>query len=67
MKYCIKLNGMGCAHCISRITLALNSIGADIISVELNKAVIDYGNDTSPIKEAVEDLGFELVSIEAMD
>ena len=65
MKYNIKISGMGCPHCISRVTKALESIGADIIEVGLNTAAVDYAEDTSPIREAIEELGFKVVSIEA--
>ena len=66
MKYRVTISGMGCAHCISRVTNALDSIGADIIEIGLNTALIDYGEDTAPVKEAIEELGFKVVSIEAV-
>ncbi len=65
MKYHVTLSGMGCAHCISRVSNAMNTIGADVISIELNSLVIDFGEDTSPVREAIEELGFEVKSIEA--
>ena len=65
MKYNVTISGMGCAHCIARVTKALETLGAEVISVEINSAVIDFGDDVSPVKEAIEELGFKVVSIEA--
>jgi len=65
MLYHVKTNGMGCKHCIARVTGALNTLGAAIESMELNSFVIDYSGDTQAVRRAIEDLGFEVVSIEA--
>ena len=66
MKYRVTTSGMGCQHCIARVTNALNTIGADIVSMELNSFVIDFGEDTAPVREAIEELGFEVKAIEAV-
>lgn len=64
MKYCLKIDGMGCAHCIRRVTEAMNAIGANIVSLELNNAIIDFREDVKPVREAIEDLGFDVISID---
>lgn len=66
MKYNITISGMGCSHCIARVTNALNTIGADVDSVGINTAVVDFGSDVEPIKESIEELGFKVISIEAV-
>ncbi len=64
MKYRIKLSGMGCSHCVQRLTNAMKAIGASIISIQLNDCVVDFGDDDQPLKEAAEELGFDVLSIE---
>lgn len=64
MDYRIKTEGMGCAHCIARVTKAMEGLGAAIKSMELNDFTVEYSGEPSLIKEAVEDLGFDVVSVE---
>lgn len=64
----IYIEGMQCEHCKMRVEKALNSIeGVTKVSVDLeNKnAVIEYEGkiDESKIKEAIEDIGFEVSKI----
>lgn len=66
MNYRIKTDGMGCAHCIARVTKAMESLGARIVSMELNDFTIEFGGDINAVKTAVEDLGFEFISAEAV-
>ena len=55
---------MGCPHCIARVTNALKSLNAEIISIELNSIDIDYNGDIAAVRRGIEDLGFEFVSAE---
>ncbi|MBO4848072.1 MAG: hypothetical protein J5586_02865 [Clostridia bacterium] len=64
MKYRVRTNGMGCKHCIARVTKAMEALGANIVTMELNDFVIEYGGDTAGVKAAIEALGFGVVSIE---
>lgn len=66
MNYRIKTAGMGCAHCIARMTKAMEGLGARIVSMELNDFTIEFGGDINAVKTAVEDLGFEFISAEAV-
>ena len=65
MKYSIKTKGMGCPHCVKRVTKAMESLGADIKKVELNDIEVlgDMGEDA--IRKAIEALGFEVTEIRA--
>lgn len=65
MKYRIRTSGMGCPHCIARVTKAMEAIGADIVSMELNDFTITFPGDTTAVRKAITDLGFEVISIEA--
>lgn len=63
MKYEIKTDGMGCQHCIDRVTKAMNALGAEIIKVELNDIVIRFNGGEAAVREAIEDLGFDVLNI----
>ena len=65
MKYHVTTAGMGCKHCIARVTNALQSLGANITRMELNDFDIEYDGDTASVRRAIEDLGFEFKAIEA--
>lgn len=63
MIYRVKTEGMGCQHCIARVTNAMNALGAGVASMELNDFTVDFNGDPGKIREAVEDLGFDVVEI----
>ena len=65
MRYLITIDGMGCGHCVARVTAALNDVGASVESVEIGLAVADFSGDVNRIKAAIEETGFDIVSIEA--
>lgn len=60
----LKIKGMGCMHCVAKVTAALKEIGAEIESVEIGKAVIADYPDTEKVTKAITDAGFELESID---
>ena len=64
MKYNIKTTGMGCQHCIKRMTKAMEGLGAEIERMELNDFTVDFSGDKEDLKKAVESLGFVFVSAE---
>lgn len=63
MKYIIKTEGMGCAHCIKRVTEAMNSLNARIERVELNDIAVEFCGSSDEIRNSIEDLGFEVLEI----
>ena len=65
MEYRIRTEGMGCQHCIARVTNAMKELGANIKSMELNDFTVDFDGDSAKLKETIEDLGFDVISIEA--
>lgn len=67
MKKIMEIGGMSCAHCQGRVEKALNAIDGVEASVNLkkNNATIKLSKDVDEIvlKQAVEDAGYEVVSI----
>ena len=64
MKYRIRTEGMGCPHCIKKVTKAMEGLGADIERMELNDFTLELDASPDIIKEAIEALGFKFVSAE---
>lgn len=59
----LKIKGMGCMHCVSKVTKALEQAGAKVISCEIGSCEIE-GLDIEHVRRAIEGAGFELVSAE---
>ncbi len=66
MKKKILIEGMSCGHCVKHVEEALNEIGAKDVSVSLEgkSASLDTSASDEEIKNAVEDAGYDVVSIE---
>lgn len=69
MKKRIIVEGMSCGHCVNHVKTALEDInGVTNVSVDLasKTAVVEAGSDIQDddIKFAIEDAGYEVVSIE---
>ena len=58
MKYIITTEGMGCEHCIKRVTAAMQT-------VKLNDIAVDFNGNENDLRNAIEDLGFDVISIKA--
>lgn len=63
MKINVITEGMGCDHCIKRVTAAMEGIGAKIDSIQLNNFTIVTDTDKAAIKEAIEDAGYDVISM----
>ena len=64
MKKIIKIDGMGCQHCVNRITEALSAIdGVDVLEVSLEdkSATVDVENSITDetLMNAIDEEGFE--------
>lgn len=62
----VEIKGMHCQHCVAAVKGALEKLGLQKVEVNLekNNAVIgDDKVDTTAIKTAIEDLGFDVVGI----
>ena len=60
----ITISGMHCEHCVARVEKALKALGENP-KVDLKKgiAVVEGKSSDSDLKNAVEDLGFDVVDI----
>ena len=62
----VEIKGMHCQHCVAAVKGALEKLGLQKVDVNLekNNAIIgDDKVDTTAIKTAIEDLGFDVVGI----
>ncbi|WP_300279778.1 heavy-metal-associated domain-containing protein [Peptacetobacter sp.] len=68
MKRIVKIEGMGCQHCINRITEALSALdGVEVLEVSLeNKSATVNANDSvtdEALMNAVNEEGFEAIEV----
>ena len=64
MKLNLKIDGMGCEHCIKSVREALEGInGVKVIDVKIGSAEIEAENDSvlNEIREKLDDAGYDLV------
>lgn len=64
MKLNLKIDGMGCEHCVKSVREALETVkGIKILDVKIGSAEIEAENDAvlSEIKEKLDDVGYDLV------
>ena len=64
MRLNLKIDGMGCDHCIVCVREALEKVdGIKILDVKIGSAEIEAENDSvlSEIKEKLDDAGYDLV------
>ena len=60
----LTIEGMGCMHCVSKVQKAMEAHGAKVVSCEIGKCEIEGVNDVDQIRDAIEGVGFELISAE---
>ena len=60
----LKIEGMGCMHCVSKVKKAMEEIGATVVSCEIGTCEIEGVSDMERIRDAIEGVGFELISAE---
>ena len=62
----IKIEGMHCEHCSGRVKKALEALGLTV-TVELKSGIVTVDGasipDDAELREAVEDLGFDVTDI----
>ncbi len=67
--YIVNISGMQCMHCVGSVKKALSCLdGVEKVEVDLKKGMAKIGADgpiaASEVSDAIEDLGFEFVSME---
>ncbi len=71
MKRKLSIKGMSCQHCVRRVIAALKEeAGAESVSVDLEKGsalVEGAALDDGALRAAVQDAGYDLVSLAAAD
>ena len=64
MKLNLKIDGMGCEHCIKYVREALEGVtGVKVLDVKIGSAEVEVENDSvlNEIKEKLDDAGYDLV------
>ena len=64
MKLNLKIDGMGCEHCIKSVKEALEGInGIKVLDVKIGSAEVEVENDSvlNEIREKLDDAGYDLV------
>ncbi|TPE22106.1 heavy-metal-associated domain-containing protein [Clostridium perfringens] len=64
-KLILEIDGMSCSNCVRHVESALLDVdGVDVLEVEVGRAVVDTEVDEDTLRDALEEVGYELVSIE---
>ena len=64
-KLILEIDGMSCSNCVRHVEAALLDVdGVDVLEVEVGRAVVDTEVDEYTLRDALEEVGYELVSIE---
>ncbi len=64
MKKILKIDGMGCEHCIKSVREALQEIeGLEILEVKIGEARVEIKNEEliEVIKERLDEAGYDLI------
>lgn len=62
----INIEGMSCGHCVGNVkeTLTALAIGEVEVNLEAKYAILATNASDDQLKEAIEDIGFDVVGIE---
>lgn len=64
-KLILEIDGMSCSNCVRHVEAALLDVdGVDVLEVEVGRVVVDTEVDEDTLRDALEEVGYELVSIE---
>lgn len=64
MKKVIKIDGMGCQHCVNSVKKTLEELsGIEVLEVKIGEATIEVAEDydMDAIAEALDEAGYEVV------
>ena len=66
MKKKIMIDGMSCGHCTGNVkeTLTSFAVGEVEVSLEGKCAILETQSSDEALREAIDDIGFDVVSIE---
>ena len=60
----LRIEGMGCMHCVAKVKSAMEALGAEVKSCEIGSCEIEGVDNIDQIRDAIEGVGFELISAE---
>ena len=60
----LKIEGMGCMHCVAKVKKAMEELGATVVACEIGSCEITKIEDVEKVRDAIEGVGFELISAE---
>ena len=67
--YQLSIDGMGCAHCIARVTDALKGAGFTVLACEIGSARVaselDSDGASAAARAALDEAGYDLIEITA--
>lgn len=64
MKKVIKIDGMGCQHCVKSVKTSLEALeGVEVLEVKIGEATVEIADnyDFNKIVEALDDAGYEVI------
>ncbi|GFZ31183.1 hypothetical protein CSC2_17090 [Clostridium zeae] len=60
----VKIEGMSCMHCVKHVENALSALeGVESFKVEVGSAVVEGNVSDEALKNAIEEEGYDVVSI----
>ncbi len=60
----VKISGMSCNHCVMGVKKALSAVpGLENLDVKIGEARFEGNADIAKVKEAIEEEGYEVVSV----
>lgn len=59
----LKIEGMGCIHCVTKVQKALTEIGAEVRSCEIGTVEIAPFADVEKLRDTIESIGFDLLEV----
>lgn len=60
----VKISGMSCGHCVMGVKKALSAVpGIENLNVEIGSAKFEGQVDIEAVKNAIEEEGYEVVSV----
>lgn len=66
----IRIDGMGCGHCVTAVRSALDKLGVSVVELTIGEAEVRYDDarvDWSHIDAAVASAGYKVIAHDTID